>query len=57
MGPGIEFERNKNIFILRFNTEYAFELGKDWAIAPCFNYDFKQQYDTYSLGVGLHKTF
>lgn len=56
-GPGLEFERNKNIIVFRFNTDYAFEIGNDFALAPYFNYDFKQEYDTFSIGIGLHKSF
>lgn len=56
-GPGLEFERNKNLFVLRFFTDYAFELGNDLALAPYFSYDFKQEYHTYSTGVGLLKKF
>ncbi len=56
-GPGLEFERNKNLFVLRIFTDYAFELGNDLALAPYFSYDFKQEYDTYNIGVGLHKRF
>ena len=28
-GPGMEFEKNKNLFIFRYGTEYEFELGND----------------------------
>lgn len=57
VGPGVEFERNKNIFIVRFNTDYEFELGNDFGLAPYFSYDFKLEYDTFSLGIGIHKSF
>lgn len=56
-GPGIEFERNKNLFILRVNTEYEFELGKNWGLFPSVGYDFKKEYGTYSLGIGVSKGF
>ncbi len=56
-GPGVEFERNKNIFILRAGMEYEFELGNNWGLAPAFSYDFKKEYSTYSLGVGISKKF
>ena len=56
-GPGIEFERNKNLFVLRFGIEYAILLGKDWELFPALNYDFKKEFDTYSLGIGIGKRF
>lgn len=56
-GPGIEFEKNKNLFVLRFGTEYTFELGNDWGLHPSFTYDFKKDYSAYALGIGLKKRF
>ncbi len=56
-GPGIEFETNKNIFVFRFTTEYTFELKNDWGLFPIFSYDFKKEYSSYALGVGLKKRF
>ncbi len=56
-GPGVEFERNKSLFILRFGVEYAFVLGNSWELFPALNYDFKQEFDTYSLGIGIGKRF
>ncbi len=55
IGPGIEFEKNKNIAILRASVEYEFELGEYWGLFPSFNYDFKQEYSTWSLNIGLSK--
>ncbi len=57
MGPGVEFEKNKNLFILRSSLEYEFELGNNWGLAPVFNYDFKKEYSTYSLGIAIGKAF
>lgn len=56
-GPGVEYERNKNLFILRASTEYEFEIGKNWGLAPVFSYDFKKEYGSYSFGIGLSKGF
>jgi hypothetical protein len=56
-GPGIELEKNKNIFVFRFSTEYTFELGNDWGIYPNFTYDFKKEFSSYELGIGLKKRF
>ena len=56
-GPGVEFERSRNIFIVRASTEYEFELGKNWGLAPALSFDFKKEYSTYSLGIGISKSF
>lgn len=55
IGPGIEFEKNKNLFIFRAGMEYEFELGDDWSLFPSFNYDFKEEYSTWALGLGISK--
>jgi hypothetical protein len=56
-GPGIEFESNRNLFIFRAATEYEFELGKNWGLSPGFSYDFKKEYSTFALGVGISRSF
>jgi hypothetical protein len=56
-GPGVEFEKNKNLFVFRISTEYTFELGNDWGLYPSLTYDFKKEYSSYALGVGLKKRF
>jgi hypothetical protein len=55
VGPGIEFEKNKNLFIFRAGTEYEFELGNDWGLFPSFNFDFKEKYSTWALSLGISK--
>ncbi len=57
LGPGVEFEKNKNLFILRASSEYEFELGNNWGLFPSFNYDFKKEYSTWSINVGISKSF
>lgn len=57
LGPGIEFEKNKNLFILRSSLEYEFELDQDWGLFPAINYDFKQEYSTWSINLGICKRF
>jgi hypothetical protein len=42
-GPGIELEKNKNIFIFRLSTEYTFDIGNDWGVYPNFTFDFKKE--------------
>lgn len=55
LGPGIEFEKNKNIGILRASLEHEFELGDFWGLFPSVNYDFKQEYSTWSLNIGVSR--
>jgi hypothetical protein len=55
VGPGAEFEKNKNIFILRASVEYEIELGNEWGFFPSFNYDFKKHYSTYAINIGISK--
>jgi hypothetical protein len=55
LGPGVEFEKNKNIFIVRASTEYEFELGNGWGLFPSFNYDFKTHYSAYAINIGISK--
>jgi hypothetical protein len=55
LGPGIEFEKNKNIFLLRTSVEYEFELGEYWGLFPSINYDYKEEYSTWSINIGVSK--
>lgn len=54
-GPGFEHEKNKDLFIFRASTEYEFELGNHWALFPSFNYDFKEEFSTWALNIGVSK--
>lgn len=56
-GPAIEFEKNKNLFVFRAGTEYRFKLENNWAILPALNFDFKEEYSSWSIGIGLGKKF
>lgn len=57
LGPAIEFEKNKNLFVLRSSLEYEFELDEDWGLFPAINYDFKEEYSTWSINLGISKRF
>ncbi|MCX2740883.1 hypothetical protein [Pontibacter anaerobius] len=57
-GPGIEFEKEENLFVVRGGVEYEIELGRHWDVAPTVFYDNrKNAYDTFSVGIGLGKRF
>lgn len=54
-GPGFEHEKNKDLFVFRLSSEYEFELGNHWALFPSFNYDFKEEFKTWALNIGVSK--
>ncbi len=56
-GGGIEFENNHNLGVLRVGTEYEFPLGRDWSFAPSFFFDYKEDFSTWALAVGIGKRF
>lgn len=57
MGAGIEIEQNKNLFVWRSGIDYNFRVGKKWAIVPTFNFDWKEDYGSYSIAVGAKYMF
>ncbi|MCF6171200.1 MAG: hypothetical protein L3J66_09510 [Bacteroidales bacterium] len=56
-GGGMEFEKHKNLGIIRLGGEYVFKLPKNWVIAPGVFFDFKEGTDTWSLSVAIGKEF
>ena len=59
-GPGVEFEKSENLFVVRGGLEYELELelGSHWDVAPTIFYDYrKDAYDTFSVGIGIGKRF
>ncbi|WP_194766773.1 hypothetical protein [Tamlana sp. I1] len=56
-GPGLEFEDHKNLFVMRIGAEYEIELGNSWLLLPSIDFDFKQEYTSYGLNVGIGKKF
>lgn len=57
-GAGIEFEKSKNLFIVRTGLEYEIEFGHHWDLAPTFFYDYrKNEFGTWSMGIGIGKRF
>lgn len=57
VGGGIEIESHKNLAVLRIGTEYEIPLGNDWDISPAIFFDFKEDFNTYSLAIGIGKKF
>ena len=56
-GGGMEFEKHKNLGIIRLGGKYVFRLPKSWVILPGFFFDFKEATDTWSLSVAIGKEF
>lgn len=59
LGPGVEFEKTENLFVVRGGLEYEFELkSSHWDISPTIFYDSRRHaYDTFSFGLGVGKRF
>lgn len=55
LGPGIELEKNKNLFVLRAGIEREFELDEHWGLSPSINYDFKEAYSSWSINIGVSR--
>lgn len=56
VGPGVEFEKEENLFVVRSGLEYEIELGAHWDVAPTVFYDIRTDaYDTFSMGIGIGK--
>ena len=57
-GPGLEFDKNKSLFVVRFGLDYGFLLSNDWYITPRFVFDnLGGDIQAYTLGVGNSKRF
>lgn len=57
-GLGGEFASEENFFLIRFGVEYNLELPKEWELIANFVYDVKwSAYDSYSIGIGISKSF
>lgn len=57
-GPGIEVERNHELFVIRGGFEYEIELKNHIDISPAVFYDLRAHaYDTFSMGIGVGKRF
>jgi hypothetical protein len=55
-GSGYEFERHKNFFLVKFGTEYSFEVTENFEIALNLIYENKQEvYDGWTFGVAFNK--
>lgn len=57
-GPGVEFERNEDLELVRLGAEYEIEIFDSWDLSPNFFYDARfEAFDTWSIGLGVGKRF
>jgi hypothetical protein len=56
-GPGIELEKHEDFFVLKVGAEYAFAVAHGWATGVAFGYDFKDEYDSWALGMSVARSF
>lgn len=55
-GPGYEFEPNKNLALIKFGTEYSFEMTDNFEIALNLIYENKQNvYDSWTFGIAFNR--
>lgn len=58
LGMGGEFAKEENYVLNRIAAEYGVEIRKGWEVAGSLQYDFRwQAYDTWTIGLGISKTF
>ncbi len=57
IGGGIEIEPHDHLGVFRLGTLYTIDLKKNWALIPKFHFDFKENYDTWSLQLSVGKKF
>jgi len=55
-GPGYEFERHENLFLVKLGTEYSFEITENFEIALNLMYENKEGvYDAWTFGIAFNK--
>jgi hypothetical protein len=56
-GPGVELETHENFFVVKLGVEYTFAMTERWHTGITFGYDFKDEYDSWGLGVSVTRLF
>ncbi|WP_420581995.1 hypothetical protein [Reichenbachiella sp.] len=56
-GPGYEFEKHHNFFVLRVGLKYEIELENSFDLTPTFEFDFKEKYTSQFVGIAIGKKF
>lgn len=56
LGPGYEFEKSENLFLVKFGTEYSVEINEDWEIGINLAFEQKEEiYDSWLFGIAFNK--
>ena len=56
-GAGREFEENQNFWVWKVGAEYAFLQASNWHVTIGVAHDYKDVYDSFSVGVAFGKRF
>ena len=56
-GGGIEWEKHRNLAVVRVGTEYEIELNKGWDLGPSLFFDIKEAFSVWGFHVALGKRF
>lgn len=58
LGPGMEFEKEENLYTISIGTYYEFELPGNWSMVPEVCYTHKGGHTSvYSIALGVCKSF
>ena len=57
LGGGVEVEQHDNLAVLRLETQYSIDVGKHWALVPILYFDFKGNYNAWSLVMSFARKF
>jgi hypothetical protein len=57
LGGGVEIEQHDNLALLRLGTQYSMLLGQHWALIPRLYFDFKGNYNTWTLSLSIARRF
>ena len=57
LGGGMEIEQHDNLALLRLGTQYSMLLGRHWALIPRLYFDFKGNYNTWTLSLSMARRF
>ncbi|MCG8308343.1 MAG: hypothetical protein MI975_13200 [Cytophagales bacterium] len=57
-GPGMEIDKNRTLFAMRFGLDYGFSISNDWYVSPRFIFDhLGGDIEAYTLGIGIGRKF
>jgi len=58
LGPGIEFAKEENLFLIRATIEYSYRFHEDWELLINITDDFKiDVYNSWAIGLGIARKF